>query len=293
MKRILLTGGNGFIGRNIREKLDEQYTIFSPSSQELDLLDRQAVTRYLQENKISDVIHCAVYSQKRRDKNPDADFSANMKMFFHLAEHSHYLDKIIYFGSGAEFDKSLSIYQVVEQEFGRSIPLLNDYGLSKYLMNLYARQSENIYNLRLFGVYGPYEDWRTCFISNLCCKSVYGLPLTVRQECVFDFLYIDDLMQPIQSLLESKPLYHDYNLCSGNPVRLTKIAEIVRKISGKDLEVQIFNPGENLEYTGCPECFRKEYGLHLTSLEQGIQKLYSFYESSKDSIDREVLQQTK
>lgn len=293
MKRILLTGGNGFIGRNIREKLDKEYTIFSPSSQELDLLERQEVTRYLQENKISDVIHSAVYTPKRRQKNPDADFSANMRMFFHLAEHAFDLDKIIYFGSGAEFDKSFPISQATEQNFGRSIPLLNDYGLSKYIMNLYTRQSSNIYNLRLFGIYGPYEDWKTCFISNLCCKAIYGSPLTIRQECIFDFLYIDDLMQPIQNLLESTPKYRDYNLCSGESVRLTKIAQLVRYISGKNLEIQILKSGEDLEYTGCPERFRQEYGLRLTSLEQGIKKLYRFYESHIGKIDLEVLKQTR
>lgn len=293
MRRILLTGGNGFIGRNIREKLSRKYTIFSPSSQELDLLNRQAIAKYLEQNKISDIIHSAVYNQKRRDKNPDADFSANMKMFFHLAEHSNDLDKIICFGSGAEFDKSFPIHQATEQDFGRSVPLLNDYGLSKYLMNLHVRQSENIYNLRLFGVYGPYEDWKTCFISNLCCKAIYGLPLTVRQECVFDFLYVDDLMQPICDLLESSPSYHDYNLCTGKPVFLTEIAETVRAISGKDLEIQILNPGENLEYTGCPERFQKEYGLTVTGLKQGIEKLYRFYESRADQIDLEVLRHTR
>ena len=100
-------------------------------------------------------------------------------------------------------DKTRPICQADEEEVGRSIPLLNDYSLSKYLMNLQARQSENIYNLRLFGVYGPYEDWKTCFISNLCAKAVHSLPLTVRQECVFDFLLVDDLVQPVRSLLEA------------------------------------------------------------------------------------------
>lgn len=293
MKRVLLTGGNGFIGQNIRKKLGGKYTILAPSSEELDLLDPQAVTKYLEQNKISDVIHSAVYNQKRRDKNPDADFSANMKMFFHLAKHSHNFDKMIYFGSGAEFDKSVPIHQATEQDFGQRIPLLNDYGLSKYLMNLHARQSKNIYNIRLFGVYGPHEDWKTCLISNLCCKAVYQLPLTIRQECVFDFLFVDDLMQPICDLLESKPLHHDYNLCTGKPVCLTEIAETVREISGKDLEIQILNPGENLEYTGCSQRFQNEYGLTMTDLKKGIEKLYRFYDRCAGQIDLEILKQTK
>lgn len=48
MKTILLTGGNGFIGRNIRESfLMEKYNILFPSSRELNLSDENSVDDYL------------------------------------------------------------------------------------------------------------------------------------------------------------------------------------------------------------------------------------------------------
>ena len=44
--KILITGGNGFIGRNLIEELSNDYDVFSPSSKDLDLLDSNAIELY-------------------------------------------------------------------------------------------------------------------------------------------------------------------------------------------------------------------------------------------------------
>jgi len=46
--RILITGGSGFIGRNLAEQLASTYEVLAPSSAELDLLKEQAVREYPQ-----------------------------------------------------------------------------------------------------------------------------------------------------------------------------------------------------------------------------------------------------
>ena len=278
MKRILLTGGNGFIGRNIKEQLSENYEVFAPTSKELDLLNVQAVGEYLRKNNITDVIHSAIYNQKRRNINSEIDLSANLKMFYNLIEYTQYLDKMIYFGSGAEYDKRFSIHMAKEETFGKRIPLMNDYGLSKYLMNLEARNSKNVYNLRLFGVYGQYEDIKTYFISHLCQCALQGVPLTIRQECIFDFLYVDDLIMPIQWFLENTPKFHDYNICSAKPIKLSEIAYIANNIFGKELSIKFLKDGMNLEYTGDNQRFNNEIKEEwlLTSIEEGIERVYYY-----------------
>jgi nucleoside-diphosphate-sugar epimerase len=39
MKKIFLTGGSGFIGRSILEKLSKKYEIYAPTRQELNLVE--------------------------------------------------------------------------------------------------------------------------------------------------------------------------------------------------------------------------------------------------------------
>ena len=293
MRRVLITGGHGFIGRNLAEKLGGDYDLYLPSSGELDLLDREAVADYLHRNHITHVIHTAVYNQRRRNISQDRELSANLHMFFALAEHASELEKLIYLGSGAEFDKRRPIVLAEETDFGDRLPLMNDYGLSKYLMNLQARVSDNIYNLRLFGVFGPYEDWRTCFISNLCCKALHDLPLTIRRECRFDFLYVDDLVEPLRWMLEENPHFHDYNLCTGRPVLLSDIAKLVCRTAGKDLPIQMLADGMALEYTGSPARLQSELPFPITPLEAAIYRLYRFYAGRPGLCNIEVLRITR
>ncbi len=55
--------------------------------------------------------------------------------------------------------------------------------------------------LRLFGVFGPHEDYAIRFISNAICKALFGLPITLRQNRTFSYLFIDDLGPIVERFL--------------------------------------------------------------------------------------------
>lgn len=60
MKKILVTGANGMVGRNIVEfEESKNYILLTPSSKELDLLDRNSVDHYIEKSQPDIVIHCA------------------------------------------------------------------------------------------------------------------------------------------------------------------------------------------------------------------------------------------
>lgn len=293
MRKILLTGGgpHGFIGRNIAPYLRERYELFTPSSRELNLVDYEAVARYMDEHQIDTLIHGA--AQSLIHTGPEDVMLHDLQMFYNLDKLSRQLDRFIFFGSGAVFDKRIPVDMVTEEDVGRSIPA-DYYGLCKYIMTLYARQSRNIYNLRLFGIFGPYEHWQSKFISNLCCKAVYDLPLTIRQNAIYDFLYVADLPPIVEWFLENEPKYHDYNISTGIPVDLLTIAKTVREVSGKDLRIEIKAEGWGKPYTAVNERLTAETGpLKLHTLEQAIRELYSYYEEHRDEISYDILKETR
>lgn len=293
VRRILLTGAgpHGFVGRNIAPALRERYIVFAPSSQELDLCDYGGVARYVDSNRIDTVIHGAAQSALRA--GAEEALRRDLQMFFNLDKLSGQLDKVLYFGSGAEFDKRFPMENIREEEIGRSVPDWY-YGLEKYIMTLHARRSKNIYNLRLFGIFGKYEHWQSKFVSNLCCKAVYGLPLSVRQNCMFDYLYVDDLPGIVIWFLEHQPQYHDYNVCTGRPIDLLSIARTVLECAGKDLPISVAKDGWNLAYTADNRRLSREMGeLRLHDWKQAVGELYQYYQAHKGEIPYGELKETR
>ncbi len=280
MKKILVTGGNGFIGRNLLESLQKYYRVCAPSSMELDLRDTVKTAQYLEEQSFDVVIHCANTNNTRisRDRvNPYDILSGNLRMYWNLARCSQLYTKMYYFGSGAEFDAQHYIPSMTEEYFGEYIPQ-DAYGFSKYIMNQDAMKSENIYNLRLFGVYGKHEEWNRRFISNNMCRILRGFNISINQDMEFDYLYIDDLCRIMVWFIEHTPRYHDYNVCTGHNVKLSEIAVIIGERCGRGFPVRILNEGEKLPYTADNARLLTEIGEFVfTSLHIGVEQLWEYY----------------
>lgn len=193
--KILITGGSGFVGRNVKEFLERNnsgYKVLAPSSKELNCLNETEVTQYLKKHKFDYVLHFASYGNSV-DKSKDAAriLDYNLRIFLNFAKNNLLYGKMYYTGSGAEYDKRYDICSVTEMEVGKTIPV-DPYGLMKYTVGQMIEKSTNIYNFRLFGIFGKYEYYPVKFISNICCKAIKGLPLTMRQNVYFDYLWIND-----------------------------------------------------------------------------------------------------
>ena len=286
--KILITGSTGFVGRNVKEYLEKQgqYQIYAPSSKELDCIDEIAVTEYLRQHCFDYVLHFAVYGDgidKRKDGNKILDY--NLRMFLNFAKNSECYGKMFYTGSGAEYDKRYDICGVTEQEIGKTIPV-DQYGLMKYIVGQLIENSKNIYNLRLFGIFGKYEYYPVKFISNVCCKVVKGIPLTMRQNVYFDYLWVEDFCRMIEFFLCNEPQKHTYNMVSGQRISLLEICKTVLQISGKELSIFICKEGLAKEYTAKNERFIKEcQNFVYTPIVEAIEQLYKWYLAKEEEIE--------
>lgn len=290
MKTILLTGGNGFIGRNIRESfLMEKYNILFPSSRELNLSDENSVDDYFKQHTVDIVIHAAVKPCHRNAKDLSNLFYTNTRMFFNLERHKHEYEKMLVLGSGAIYDMRYYRPKMSEEEWTAYIPS-DEHGYCKYVCEKVIENSANIYDLRIFGIYGKYEDYAIRFISNAICKTLFDLPITIKQNRNFDYLYVNDLMLVLDWFIENTPQYHSYNITPDLSISLLDLALIVKGISGKDLPIHIHQDGLGLEYSGDNARLKNEYtDLRYTSIYAGVKELYSWYESHMEQLDRNLL----
>jgi len=289
--KILITGGDGFIARNLFEQLNNAYTVIAPDSKALNLLDSSKVCEYIKTGRFDVIIHAATYdaAPKHSIKDRSKVLENNLRMFFNIARCKNYFDKMIYFGSGAEFDREHWTPKMSEACFDRHVPA-DQYGYSKYLMTRYALAGNSIFNVRLFGVFGKYDDWRTRFIPNACCHAVLGLPIRIDQNRFCDYLYTDDLVKVIRWFIAGAPKQQVYNVCSGQSMESRSIAETIIKLSGKqpgsDLKATELGP----EYSGNNALLLAEMGgFEFTPFEAALRQLYAWYADNTDLIDKTQL----
>lgn len=273
MKNILITGSTGFIGRNVNNYLkNKNYNIFKPNRLELNLFDQNEVFKYLKDYNINIVLHFAnPYYKNENGKFDEILLEQSLRMFNSFYVNSSMVEKVIYSGSGAEFDKSRDIINVSENDFLKNIPL-DSYGFSKMIMNQFALSSNNIYNFRIFGCFGP-TDAPNKFITHCIRSIILNKPITVRKDCKFDYIYVEDYAKYIEWGLEHDLKFHDYNVASGTSYYLTEIASFVKNIMNSDLPIVVLSDDLNKDYTSDSSRIQIESGmLPEFSLVNGIRK---------------------
>lgn len=270
MIKVLFTGGSGLVGRNVLPTLRKKYNVYAPTRQELNLLDTESVERYVKEGNFDIIIHSANPNPVKNSLDKNGTMTENsLRCFMNFYRVRNYCKRLYFVGSGAELDKSKDMCQISEDEFDRSIPK-DEYGFAKYIMSHLALCSENVYNLRLFACYGP-GDWESKFITH-CIRSVLSnKDITIRQNCVFDYIQVYDLANIFSYFIENEPKYHDYNIASGTRYTLVEIAEKVLKQMNSDKKIIILNEGMNKEYTPDISRLLNEIGdYEFISLDDGI-----------------------
>ncbi len=270
MKRVLLTGGSGFIGRNIKEYLSTVCELYTPGRKELNLLNEKDVRDYLQKNKIEIVIHSANPNPVKNDLDkPESMFEDSIRVFMNLYQAEDCYERMYTLGSGAEYDKSREIVLIKEEEQGRSVPC-DSYGLAKFTINRLIESSNKQCNLRIFACYGP-TDHESKFITHAirCCMK--NEDITIRQNCYFDYMHVSDLAKILEYFICHEPKYSAYNVCTGTRYTLEEIARIIQRQMQVQNKIVLLNAGWNREYTGNNERLLKEMGSYqFMSLEDGI-----------------------
>lgn len=283
--KILITGGSGFIGKNLSEYLQDKYVLIAPSHDELNLLDDTEVRVYLRNNPFDVIIHTAGKPGHRNALDPAGVFYADTRMYFNLMRNRDCFGKLIITGSGGIYDLRNYHPKMKEEEWKANMPV-DEHGFFRYVTAHHIEASSGVVDLRLFGVFGKYEDYAIRFISNVICKSLFDLPITIRQNKKFDYIYINDLFPVVDHFIRHDALHHEYNVTPDSAISLRELAELVLAVAGKNIPILTALEGMGLEYSGDNSRLKQELpNLKLTVIYDAIAQLYEWYQLNMSKIN--------
>lgn len=294
MKHVLITGAGGFVGRNLSEHLAGRYQVYPLRHRELDLLNDAAVADFFARNPVDVVLHCAVVGGSRLtnyDSGSTDIVEKNLRMFINLQRCLPTQAHMIHFGSGAEYSKPYYRSKMSESYFDTHVPE-DAYGFAKYAISRLIGTQDRVTCLRIFGLYGKYEDYRYKFISNAIVKNLLGLPIVINQNVVFDYLFVEDFVRIVEQLLERRPTQRFYNITPTESVDLLTVARLINQAGAFQSEIRILNDGMNAEYSGDNSQLLAELdGYEFTSYATGVAKLHQYYRSVLDTLDVDTIRQ--
>lgn len=277
--KILITGGSGYIARNLKRLLiNKGHNILSPSHSELDLLNSDNLSRYLRENQFDAIIHTATKGGKRTGNDTfENTYVPNMLMFENICCCRPNPDiPIITFGSGAEFDRRRSI----KNEYASSILFswpIDPYGLSKNIITRRAiTYMPNVWVLRLFGCFN-YDEDNTRFIKSCILSIKENRPIIVHQQKTMDFFFLDDIVPVIErifttNLSSDSNFPKNVNLTYNQKHGLVGVAQLIaHQMNKSNHEIIIEQDGCSPEYTGDGQQLA-DTGIPLVGLKEGIRR---------------------
>jgi nucleoside-diphosphate-sugar epimerase len=268
--RLLVVGGNGFIGRHIVSHalgLGWQVTSLNLSQRHQggekstavrcvsgDITDSIALGEALGNTAYEYVVNCGgyidhtLYLQGGR-RILDTHFQGVLNLVESLDR--NILQAFVNIGSSDEYGNSPAPQTETHREAPISPYSLGKVAATHFLEMLYRTEKFPAVTLRLFLTYGPGQDNRR-FLPQIILGCLEGRSFpTSKGEQRRDFCYVEDTVSAVFAAFSSPMAKGQVvNVGSGQPVSIRQMIEIVRRLIGRG-EPQYgeiaYRPGENME----------------------------------------------
>lgn len=304
--RVLLTGGGGFLGGHLRERLLERdgIELLAPSSSELDLLDGDSVERYLDEHRPGLVIHAAavVGGIGANRAHPGRFFYENALMGIQLIERARRsgVEKLVCLGTVCAYPKHTPV-PFREESLWDGYPEETNapYGLAKkmLLVQLQAYRDEYGFNgiyLLPANLYGPRDnfDLQTSHVipamvrkfieaaeSEVSWVKLWGDGTPTRE-----FLYVDDAVEGILAAAARYDGGEPVNLGSGEMVSIAELAARLARLTGFEGTIEwdsALPGGQPLRHIDTTRA-RERFGFEArVALEEGLRRTVEWYREAR------------
>jgi len=317
---ILLTGGAGFIGSHLAEKLiKEGYSVicldnfsdfYTPKLKEDnvkelkespnftlvkgDILDKDLLEKVFRENQISKIVHLAAIPGVRQSvKDPFAYIDVDIKGTVNLLEmaKTYQVSHFVFGSSSTVYGQDL---KVPFSEDEKNLNPISPYGISKLAGEKFCQTYNQLYKipitiLRYFAVYGQRQRPELALHKfTRLAKQGKPIPRYGSGESARDYTYIDDIVEGTMKAIKKKFNFEIFNLGNSKPVKLKDlIATLAKKL---DRKLQIEKLPDQLgdvpiTYADISKSKKLLDWEPKISLEEGIEKFLAWHKEKEEFLN--------
>lgn len=299
MKKYLITGGTGFIGAHLVEKLlkegnkvivlddlstgvKENLNFFTHLLEFVQgsILDYKLLNQLCED--LEGIFHlAAVTSVQKSIKEAFISHQVNTLGTLNVLEAvKNKRIKLVYASSAAYYGNSEGL-PCKEN----SLPMpLSPYAAQKILGENYCRAYHNIYGLpcmvlRFFNVYGPKQTIHSGY-AGVIKTFMEGIknqkPLIINGDGnqTRDFIYVDDVVRACILAMKSHLNFGIYNVGTGQETSIRQIADLILKLSNSNLKIEYTSEnllGDVLKSRACIQKTEKELNFKsCVGIEEGL-----------------------
>lgn len=309
--RCLITGAAGFVGANLaRTLLDlghEVDGIVSPQSDtwrlaelsqrmtllRVDLLDHGAVREAMSKSSPECVFHLATYGAYSFQTDTMRMIMTNLGATLNLVEASDEIGSLGFINAGSSSEYGFVGHAPAEDECCRpnSAYATTKLAATQLCQQIAAQRRLRIVTLRLYSVYGPFEDPRRLMPALVQALLRGGYPPLADPRTARDFVYVDDVADAFVAAASHTDHQSGdiFNIGSGAQTTLAELAAVAGKLFGAKAPPAWDSYGSRSWDTGiwvsAPARAKVVLGWTArTTLTDGLQKLASWLTANRDRL---------
>ena len=300
MKKILITGSTGFLGKHLVKRLENDYELLTPSSDELNIQDIVALHNYIYEKSPNIIVHLAAVCGGigANQKAPADFFIQNSMMSVNILSMSSYhkIDKLITLGSVCSYPKFTEI-PFKEENIWDGYPEETNapYGIAKKNLLVGCRAyneqyGDNFLHLIPVNMYGEHDNFNpdsshvipALFekFKNAKEKEEPFVEVWGDGSASREFLYAGDCADAIALALENYNDPDPINIGTGVEITIKDLVCKISKLFDYKGEIKYDTSKPNGQPRRCLDVTKAKEKLGFEAkitLDDGLEKTYNWY----------------